>query len=410
MGEIERLEQQYNNICNKKLSLDLTRGKPAAEQLDLANGLDGALQNDYRTVGGVDVRNYGGLDGIPEMKAIGAKMMGVTTSETLVGGNASLTLMYQNILHAYYYGVRGPDTAWKNEGKPKFICLVPGYDRHFTICEDLGIEMIAVPFLADGPDMDKIEELVSKDPLIKGMWCVPRFSNPTGHTFSDAAVDRIAALPKLTRPNFRIMWDNAYAVHEFGDNPPVLANVMDYCKKHNTEDNIIITTSTSKISFAGAGVAFMGASEGNIKEFVKRLSVSTIGPDKTNQLRHARFFGDYAGLTAHMQKHAEILRPKFQTVVDILERDLSAKNMGTWSKPQGGYFVAFDTLPGLAKEVVALAGKAGVKLTPAGATFPYQKDPEDRNIRISPSLPPLHELEQAMEVFVVCVQLATLRQ
>ncbi|HEX4940780.1 MAG TPA: aminotransferase class I/II-fold pyridoxal phosphate-dependent enzyme [Candidatus Kapabacteria bacterium] len=404
------LESQYAGFQAAKLSLDLTRGKPNSAQLDLSNRLDGILDGQYKGADGTDSRNYGGLDGQPEAKALFCQMLGVKPEETLIGGNASLTLMFQTLNYAHNFGVRGAGSAWNKEGKIKFLCPVPGYDRHFGICEELGIEMIPVAMDDNGPDMDQVEALVKADKLIKGIWCVPRFSNPSGIVYSDQVVERIAKLAKIAGPNFRIMWDNAYCIHAFHDDAQPLANVMDLARKHGTEDSLLIFGSTSKITFAGAGLAFMGASVENLKHFKKHLGIITIGPDKVNQLRHVKFFGDHAGLLDHMRKHAELLKPRFDAVIEHLNKGLKNTDMGSWTVPEGGYFVSFDSRPGLAKEIVRLADAVGVKLTPAGATFPYGKDPADRNIRLAPSFPTLADINKAMEVFVVCVQLASVRQ
>lgn len=404
------LESQYARFQAAKLSLDLTRGKPNSAQLDLSNRLDGILDGQYKGADGTDSRNYGGLDGQSEARALFCQMLGVKPEETLIGGNASLTLMFQTLNYAHNFGVRGAGSAWNKEGKIKFLCPVPGYDRHFGICEELGIEMIPVAMDDNGPDMDQVEALVKADKLIKGIWCVPRFSNPSGIVYSDQVVERIAKLAKIAGPNFRIMWDNAYCIHAFHDDAQPLANVMDLARKHGTEDSLLIFGSTSKITFAGAGLAFMGASVENLKHFKKHLGIITIGPDKVNQLRHVKFFGDHAGLLDHMRKHAELLKPRFDAVIEHLDKGLKNTDMGSWTVPEGGYFVSFDSRSGLAKEIVRLADAVGVKLTPAGATFPYGKDPADRNIRLAPSFPTLADINKAMEVFVVCVQLASVRQ
>ncbi len=403
------LAQRYADYQQAGLKLDITRGKPGAEQLALSDALDGILGGDYKADNGTDVRNYGGIDGIPEAKAFGAAMLGVKQEEILVGGNSSLTLMYQYVELCYLRGAKGAGSAWKDEGAAKFLCPVPGYDRHFTVCEDLGIEMITVPMTATGPDMDTVEALVKADPMIKGMWCVPKYSNPSGEVYSDDTVDRIAALGQIAGQHFRVMWDNAYTVHDLDEQPPVLSGLMDACRKHGTEDNVFITGSTSKITFAGGGVSFAGTSEDNLKHLKKWFSAMTIGPNKVNQLRHMRFLKDMDGLRAHMRKHAEIIAPKFDVVQQRLAA-LTGKGMGSWTNPRGGYFASFDALPGLAKEIVKLAADAGVKLTPAGATFPYGKDPEDKNIRIAPTFPGYDEVDQAMQVFVTCVELASVRQ
>lgn len=408
--QLSGLESQFNSFKSANLSLDLTRGKPGSAQLDLSNEMDGILGGGYRSEAGEDCRNYGGLDGLAEAKSLFSQVLGVKPTETLIGGNASLTLMFQSLAFAHLFGVKGPGSAWSAEGEIKFLCPVPGYDRHFSVCDELGIKMIPVAMTEEGPDMDQIESLVKADPLIKGIWCVPRFSNPTGIVYSDEVVDRIAALGKLAGANFRVMWDNAYAVHALHADAPALANVMDAARRHGTEDSLYIFGSTSKITFAGAGLAFMGASEENLKHFKKHLGMITIGPDKVNQLRHVKFFGDFNGLMRHMDKHAELLKPRFDAVLNHLESGLAGTGMGTWTVPQGGYFISFDSQPGLAKTIIALAAEAGVKLTPAGATFPYGNDPEDRNIRLAPSFPSLGDINKTMEIFVVCVKIATLRQ
>jgi DNA-binding transcriptional MocR family regulator len=293
----------------------------------------------------------------------------------------------------------------------KFIAIVPGYDRHFSVCEEIGIEMVTAPFAEDGPDMDVVEELVSKDSSIKGIWCVPKYSNPTGHVYSSEVVDRIAVLGRMAGPNFRVIWDNAYGTHDLHpEQAPALANIMERCRHYGTEDVVVQIASTSKITVAGGGISFLGGSKPNLDTFRKRLAIMTIGPNKLNQQRHVNFLKDFGGLQAHMRRHAEILRPKFAMVQQRLEDGLGGKELATWSNPQGGYFVAVDVMPGLAAKIISMAGEAGVKLTPAGATFPYRRDPEDCNIRIAPSFPPVEELELAMQVFVNCVELASVQQ
>lgn len=409
-AQLADLESQYAQLKAAKLGLDLTRGKPSSAQLDLSNTMDSILQGNFKGPDGTDTRNYGGLDGLPEAKALFCQMLGVKPEETLIGGNASLTLMFQALNFAHNFGVRGADSAWNKEGKVKFLCPVPGYDRHFAVCEELGIEMIPVPMDENGPDMDQVEALVKADKLIKGIWCVPRFSNPSGIVYSDSVVTRIAGLGKIAGANFRVMWDNAYCVHALHRDAPALANVMALARQQGTEDSLLIFGSTSKITFAGAGLAFMGSSLENLKHFKKHLGIVTIGPDKVNQLRHIKFFGDFDGLLTHMDKHAELLKPRFDAVIAHLDKGLKEGDIGSWTVPQGGYFVSFDSRPGLAKEIVKLADEVGVKLTPAGATFPYGKDPEDRNIRLAPSFPSLADINKAMEVFVLCVKLASVRQ
>lgn len=404
------LAGQYQTIVAKQLNLDVTRGKPSAEQLSLSDTLDGFLEGNYQTDNGTDTRNYGGIDGIAEAKRLGSDLMGVPASHILVGGNASLTLMYQTVLTAYQFGLTGPESAWKNIDKPKVICPVPGYDRHFTVCEQLGIEMITAPMTATGPDMDAVEALIKADSSIRGMWCVPKYSNPTGVVYSDETVDRIAQLGNIAHADFRVFWDNAYAVHDLNSDAPQLASVFDACAKHGTDNTVIQFASTSKITHAGAGVAFMAASDANLAGIKKFLGAATIGPDKVNQLRHAHFLPNRDVLMSHMQKHAELLQPRFDAVLTALDSAFTGTDLGSWETPQGGYFVSFDTRPGCAKETVRLAAEAGVKLTPAGATFPYGQDPNDCNIRIAPSVPSVDEVVGAMEVFVTCVKLASVRQ
>lgn len=404
------LDSEYQAFKNQSLNLDLTRGKPSVEQLNLSDAIDGILAGNYRCEDGMDARNYGGLPGIPEMRRLGAELLGVDEKEIIAGGNSSLTFMHLCFVFACLYGPGGRGTQWHREKTPRFLCPVPGYDRHFTICEDLDVRMVNVDMTDMGPDMDQVESLVSKDPGIKGMWCVPKYSNPTGIVYSDETVERIARLGLIAGPDFRVFWDNAYSVHDLTDEPPVLANIMDLCKKHGTDDLVYQFASTSKVTFAGGGISFLGASAANLAEFEKHLFVLTIGPDKVNQLRHARLFPNLAAIKEHMRKHAALLRPKFDTVLDHLQRGLGDSGLGTWSNPQGGYFISFNARPGLATEIIRLAGEAGVKLTPAGATFPYRQDPQNSNIRLAPSFPKLEELNKTMEVFVTCVKLASVRQ
>ena len=405
------LSAEFESLKGAGLALDLTRGKPSPEQVALSDGLEDALGGNYRLDDGTDVRNYGGLLGIPEARRLGAELLGVRPQEVIAGGNASLTFMYQYLLHAWLNGPLGPETAWRREpGAPRFLCVVPGYDRHFTITESLGFELINVQIGDDGPDMDRVEALVADDPCIKGIWCVPKYSNPTGQVYSEEVVERFARLARRAGPNFRIMWDNAYAVHDFDDDPPALANVMDRCRAAGTEDSVVLFGSTSKITRAGAGVAFMAASPANLASFTEHLGVQTIGPDKVNQLRHVRFLRDGDGIRAHMRRQAAIVRPKFERVVRHLDARLGADGPGSWSRPRGGYFLSFDAPDGLAAEIVGLAGEAGVKLTPAGATFPRGRDPRDANIRLAPTYPSLDEIDRAMPVFVTAVALAAARQ
>lgn len=400
------LTQEYAAFKAAGLNLDLTRGKPSADQLSLSNAIDGILGGNFKDEDGTDVRNYGGLDGIASARALFAPVLGVGADEIIIGGSSSLTMMYQAVQFAHDHGVAGSD-AWKKSGAVKFLAPVPGYDRHFTVCEHFGIELIPVPMDDNGPDMDRVEALVKADPQIKGIWCVPRFSNPSGIVYSDAVVERMAQLGKIASSGFRIFWDNAYAVHTLNSGAPALANIFDLAKKYGTADSVYMFGSTSKITFAGAGIAFMAATAANLQVFKKHLGFSQIGPDKVNQLRHVKFIKSLDNLHALMTKHAELLKPRFDAVLTRLQ---ALEGLGSWTVPQGGYFVSFDTLPGLAKNVVKLAAEAGVKLTPAGATYPYGKDPHDSNIRLAPSFPKVEEIAKATDVFVTCVKLASVQQ
>lgn len=405
-----QLTADYQTILAQKLSLDLTRGKPSAEQLALSDALDGLLQGNYLAADGTDTRNYGGLDGLPEAKKLGANILGVDPANILVGGNSSLTLMFQVMLTAHLFGLKDATSAWALGGEIKFICPVPGYDRHYTVCEQLGIKMVTVPMSSTGPDMDAVEALVKADASIKGMWCVPKYSNPTGVVYSKETVERIAKLGNIASADFRVFWDNAYGVHDLVEDAPQLASILEATRRHGTEDSVIQFASTSKITHAGSGVAFVAASAANLAGLKKFLNSCTIGPDKVNQIRHTRFLPDQQALTAHMKKHAALLNPRFDAVLSALAEAFDGTDLGAWEKPVGGYFVSFDTRKNCAKETVRLAAEAGVKLTPAGATYPYGKDPEDRNIRIAPSVPTVPEVVAAMKVFVTCVKLASVRQ
>ncbi len=407
LAEVQRC---YQALQAQNLALDLTRGKPGAAQLALSDPMDGILAGNYIADDGTDVRNYGGLQGLTEARALFGTVLDLPVAQMRVGGNSSLTLMYQVIDFALSEGLRGPQSAWGNSDDVKFLCPVPGYDRHFAICEHLGIEMINVPMLDTGPDMDTVEALVQQDDTIKGIWCVPRFSNPSGCVYSEDTVKRIAQLGNIAGSDFIVMWDNAYAVHALYDDAPALPSIGHYCRQYGTLDTVFQFGSTSKITFAGAGVAFLGSSENNLQALDQHLGFQTIGPDKINQLRHVRFLGGAGTLTAHMQRHAALIRPRFDCVLNTLEKELGGTGMGTWTKPLGGYFIAFDTLPGLATEVIELAAAIGVKLTPAGATYPYGKDPQDSNIRLAPTFPELKDVQAAADAFTVCVKLATLRQ
>ena len=403
------LTAAHDRFRTAGLSLDLTRGKPSPAQLALSDDLD-AEDGPFTAADGTDVRNYGGLDGLPEARRLGAEWLGVRPDEVIAGGNSSLTLMYLFLLNAWLHGPAGAGGAWRKSGTVRFLCPVPGYDRHFAILEELGIEMVNVPMRDDGPDMDQVEAQVRDDASIRGIWCVPKYSNPGGQVYSEAVVDRLARLAAIAGPRFRILCDNAYAVHDLDDEPPRLANVMEACRRHRTEDSLVLFASTSKVTRAGAGISFMGGSPATLDWFRRRMQVATIGPDKVNQLRHVRFLRDMAHVRAHMRRHAAILRPRFELVFRRLSEALDGTGAGSWTTPRGGYFLSFDARPGLAREIVHLAARAGVKLTPAGATFPYGRDPGDSNIRLAPTFPELADLDRAMQVFVVCVELAAVRQ
>lgn len=403
------LERRYAAFADKRLALDMTRGKPCPEQLDLANALlESVRPGETRAQDGTDCRNYGVLDGLPESKALFAEFMDVSPKELLLGDNSSLALMHDALTRALLHGVPGGAGPWATSGSPiKFLCPVPGYDRHFAVCEHLGFEMINVDVTADGLDIERVESLVAADAAIKGMWVVPKYSNPTGVTCSAQVVERLARM-RAAAPDFRIMWDNAYAHHHLTDAKPALANLLDACKAAGHPDRVWMFGSTSKVSFAGAGIAMFAGSEANVAWYKQQRSFSTIGPDKLNELRHVRFFKNMQGIHAHMAKHQSIIRPKFDVVDRVLRAELSHLGIAQWTQPDGGYFVSLDTLDGCARRVVQLAAEAGVKLTSAGATFPYGKDPRDRNIRIAPTLPSLAEIETAMQVLSVCIQRATL--
>ncbi len=405
-NEIEILEKRYNEFKAQNLKLDMTRGKPCAEQLDISMDiLDIPAKELRKAADGTDCFNYGVLDGISEAKALFAEMLEVGTDEIMVGGNSSLNLMYDTIARAMSLGILG-STPWSKLDSVKFLCPSPGYDRHFAICELFGIEMITIDMKHDGPDMDTVEKLVSEDESIKGIWCVPKYSNPDGITYTDEVVNRFANL-KPKAKDFRIFWDNAYCVHHLSENPDKLKNILKACKDAGNENMVYIFSSTSKISFPGAGVAVMATSTENLKGIKKSLTIQTIGHDKINQLRHAKYFKNLEGINTHMKKHADILKPKFNTVLEILDEELGGKDIASWNKPNGGYFVSLNTMDNCAKEVAKLAGEAGVALTKAGATFPYGNDPRDRNLRIAPTMPPVEELKKAIEVLAICVQLVS---
>lgn len=400
------VQKAYDDFKALGLSLDMSRGKPAPIQLDLTMPMMECLSASDKLISenGFDCRNYGVLDGIPEAKKLMGDMMGVKPEEVIVYGNASLNAMYDTIARAMTHGING-STPWAKLDEIKFLCPAPGYDRHFAICEFFGIKMITIPMTADGPDMDMVEQYVNNDESVKGIWCVPQYSNPQGICYSDETVKRFAALnPKAA--DFRIFWDNAYCIHHLTDNHPTVLNILDECKKTGREDMPLIFASTSKISFSGAGIAAMAASVNNISNIKKQLAVATIGYDKINQLRHVKFFRDINGLNEHMKKHRDIILPKFETVLNALDREIAPLGIGSWHKPDGGYFISFDAPEGCAKRIVQLCKEAGVVLTNAGATFPYGNDPKDSNIRIAPTYPTVDELEKAMELFCICVKLA----
>lgn len=407
----ESLNKEYAEAKAKGLALDMSRGKPSAKQLDVSLGLLDTINSssDLKALDGTDCRNYGVLDGIPEAKKLMADMMGTTPDHVIVYGNASLNIMYDQISRAYTHGILG-NTPWCKLDKVKFLCPVPGYDRHFAITERFGIEMINIPMSESGPDMGMVEEYVSKDASVKGIWCVPKYSNPQGYTYSEETVKRMAAL-KSAAEDFRIFWDNAYVIHDlYDDNKDEIADIISECEKAGNPDMVFEFASTSKVSFPGSGIAALATSANNIADIKKQLTIQTIGHDKLNQLRHVRFFKDINGLKEHMRKHAEFIRPKFEAVESVLEEELSGLGIGSWTEPKGGYFISFDAMDGCAKAIVAKCKEAGVKLTGAGATFPYGKDPKDSNIRIAPSFPTPEEMKQAADLFVLCVKLVSVEK
>lgn len=410
LQEKTALEAKYQEFQNQGIRLDMSRGKPSKAQLDLSNGMMDILSSSANMVSeaGVDCRNYGVMDGIPEARQLLADMSEVPEKNILIYGNSSLNVMFDTVARAMAMGICG-NTPWSRLDHVKFLCPVPGYDRHFGITEFFGIEMINVPLLPTGPDMDLVEKLVSEDPAVKGIWCVPKYSNPTGISYSDETVRRFARL-KPAAPDFRIFWDNAYSIHHlYDDDQDVILEILSECEKLGTEDMVYKFISTSKVSFPGSGIAAMAASEANLKDARRWMHYQTIGHDKLNQLRHVRFFKDMEGVHAHMRKHAAILRPKFETVLAALEQ-LEGLEIGSWTKPKGGYFISFDAMEGCAKQIVRMAKEAGLILTDAGATYPYGKDPKDSNIRIAPSYPTQEELTQAAALFVVCVKLVSVKK
>lgn len=403
------LQEEYKVLESKGLSLNMARGKPGASQLALAMPMLDVINScsDMNTVLGNDTRNYGDLDGIGECRKLMADMMEVAKDNVIVCGNSSLNIMYDTVSRSMTLGVNG-STPWCKLEKVKFLCPVPGYDRHFAITELFGIEMINIPLNDDGPDMDLVEKYVNNDPAVKGIWCVPKYANPTGISYSDEVVERFAHL-KPAAEDFRIFWDNAYCIHHlYDDVQDKILNILDECEKAGNPDMVYIFASTSKISFPGSGVSAIATSLKNIEYIKKQMTVQTIGHDKINQLRHVRFFKDINGLLAHMKQHGDILRPKFEAVLDIFEKELKGLEIGEWIKPRGGYFISFNTLPGCAKAIVAKCKSLGVVLTGAGATYPYHNDPLDSNIRIAPSFPTPEEMELAAKVFVLCVKLVSI--
>ena len=402
----DSVQSLYDGFKAQALSLNMARGNPCKEQLELSvSMLDVFSDNDFMSECGTDVRNYGVLDGIPEAKKLFSDMIGVNDDEVIIFGNSSLNAMYWAVQTAYNKGILG-EKPWSQCGEIKFLCPVPGYDRHFKVTEFFGIKMINIPMTSEGPDMDMVEEYVNNDPSVKGIWCVPQYSNPEGVCYSDETVRRFANL-KPAAKDFRIFWDNAYCIHHLTKEPELILNILDEAKKAGNENIVYIFGSTSKITFPGAGVAVMGASKENVDELRKYLGISIISYDKMNQLRHVKFFGTFENMQKHMEKHMEIIAPKFRIVLDALEKELRPLGIGEWTEPKGGYFISFNAMNGCAKRIVSLCAEAGVTLTGAGATFPYGKDPDDRNIRIAPTYPSQADLAKAVELFVICVKLAT---
>lgn len=403
---LKRVQADYEQLRARGLNLDLTRGKPSSAQLDLSNALL-SLPEGTKDASGVDVRNYGGLPGLVEIRSIFAELLGVDVDQIVAGNNSSLTMMHDVLVYHLLRGGLGSPRPWSQEGSVKFLAPVPGYDRHFGLLESLGIEMINVPMREDGPDADECAHLVAHDPSIKGMWIVPTYANPTGAICSQEVAAKLAAMPAAA-PDFRIFWDNAYAVHHLSMNEAKSADIVSLAQASGHPDRPIMFASTSKITFAGAGVAFLAGSRETVGWYLANLGHGSIGPDKVNQLAHAQFFGDAEGVREHMRKHAAIMAPKFAAVDAALSERLGEYGVARWNKPEGGYFVNLDVVPGTASRVVELAKEAGIALTPAGASFPYGKDPLDENIRLAPSLPPLAEVEEAMAGVALCVLIAAL--
>lgn len=413
--ELMQLEKEllaaYEDAKGKGLKLDMSRGKPAATQLAMGMDMMNALtpDSDMKCLNGLDVRNYGILDGIPEAKSLMASIMGVSAEQVIVYGNSSLNIMYDSISRAMTHGILG-NTPWCKLDKVKFLCPAPGYDRHFAITEHFGIEMITIPMTPAGPDMDMVEKLVAEDESIKGMWCVPKYSNPQGISYSDETVKRCAAL-KPAAKDFRLFWDNAYAIHHlYEDDQDEILEILSECEKAGNPDMVYEFCSTSKVSFAGAGIAAMATSSANQADVKKSMTIQTIGYDKVNQLRHVRYFKDINGIKEHMKKHADMLRPKFEACLKVLNEQLEGLEIGTWLQPKGGYFIAFDSMEGCAKAIVEKCKEAGVVMTPAGSTYPYHNDPKDTNIRIAPSFPTPEEMAEATDIFVLCVKLVSVQK
>lgn len=409
--ELEQLEKQYSDFKALGLKLDMSRGKPNREQLDITEEMLGILEkgSDCTAENGLDCRNYGLLDGLPEAKKLFSDVYGVPAENILVGGNSSLNMMYDTIARAMLYGVAGSDKPWCVVQNRKFLCPAPGYDRHFAITESLGFELIPVPMTPNGPDMNVVEELAASDESIKGIWCVPKYSNPEGVTYSDETVRRFASM-KTAAKDFRIMWDNAYAVHDLVEEGDELLDIFAEAKKFGTEDRIFYFASTSKISFPGSGVAIMAASETNLKQIKSIMTIQTIGADKLNMLRHVKYFKNAEGVRRHMKLHADIIRPKFEAVLNSFDNELSGKGIANWTKPNGGYFISLNVMPGTAKRVFELCKNVGLTLTQVGATFPYGIDPNDTNLRIAPTFPSNDELKKACEVLCLCVKIAAIEK
>ena len=407
----EDLNKQYEEAKAKGLKLDMSRGKPSPSQLDMERDYLEIIRSDtnLKTSSGVDCRNYGLLDGIPEAKKLMADMIGVSEDMIIVFGNSSLNIMYDTVARSMLFGVLG-STPWCKLDKVKFLCPVPGYDRHFAITEQFGIEMINIPMTCDGPDMDLVEKYVNEDPAVKGIWCVPKYSNPQGYTYSDETVRRFAAL-KPAAEDFRIYWDNAYAIHDlYEDRSDQLLEILGECEKMGNADMVYEFVSTSKVTFPGSGISALASSKANLDSIKNTMTIQTIGPDKLNQLRHVLYFKDIDGMKAHMMKHAAIMRPKFEAIEEVLLRELDGLEIGSWTKPNGGYFISFEAMEGCAKEIVSRCKDAGVVLTGAGATYPYKNDPKDSNIRIAPTFPSEEELSIATDLFVLCVKLVSVEK